>query len=95
MVYQHKEIRATPGRDGDIERPLPHPRALVEGAKGMRCVVTARESGEGAHYRPMPEWEWIEDHMAFHGTPELQEARELIGPLRAGRQEIAYLAVLE
>jgi heme-degrading monooxygenase HmoA len=95
MVYQRIEIPVTPGRESDFEQTVPRTRAIFEGAKGLRSVMIARETEGESRYLLLPQWESMEDHQAFHRTPEFHEFRDLIDPLLADRPRIAYFAPLD
>jgi hypothetical protein len=96
MVHQRIEIPITPGREGDFERTPARPRALFDGAKGIRSVVMARENGDGSGYLLAAGAVGVDRELHdLPFTPEFHERRDLMDPLLGGRPAIGYLAALE
>jgi heme-degrading monooxygenase HmoA len=78
MVLEHALLDVIPGREGEFEVAFSEARRLISASPGFRSLRLSRGIEEPHRYLLLVEWDRLEDHTGFRGSPEYQEWRRLL-----------------
>lgn len=90
MIHEIAEIEIETGREGDFESAVAQTLETLRGAQGCHRVRILRGIEHASRYRLVLDWETVEHHEAFRGTPQFAEWGLLVSRFFAAPPQVEH-----
>ncbi len=91
MIQEIAEIDIDSGREDAFERVLADTLDTLRAADGCHGLRVLRGVEHPGRYRLVLDWETVEHHAAFRGTPEFAAWGRVVGPFFADAPRVEHI----